>query len=310
MIGKLASVGVVVALFISSTAFAQSNFGTVNLTTGFTPDPQVFSGTSGGAMAAQNMNSACRGWISPTPDHLLVLNSAFSFLRVFVESSADTTLVVQLPNGQMLCNDDAYGNNPAVEQSWSPGTYKIWIGSYQQGQNSQYTLKLTELRSQVPSGSSPAATTTTTTATSANPASPGIGALQIRSRRGNFKPMRLRTGFRPDPKLTSGRSGGRVDATPLGGTCKGWIADRPDHIVNLQSAFNFFRIFINSSADTTLVVLTPTGQWLCNDDAFGNNPAVDQQIWAPGKYLVWVGSYNQGEISPYTIGFTEIPDQH
>lgn len=293
----------------SSSALAQSNFGTMQLSRGFTPDPMVASGTSGGAMAASNMNSSCTGWISSTPDHILAMNTAFPFLRVFAQSDSDTTLVIQGPNGSVWCNDDTYDRNPAIENAFPAGMYKVWIGSYQQGQNASYQLKVTELRTVTPSGSSGSSNNGTVNS-GTQTQSAGLAALEIRARRGNFRPVKLRSGFPNDPRLLSGSSGGSVDAQALGGACRGWVARRPDHLLTLQSAFDFFRIFVNSSSDTTLVVLTPTGQWLCNDDTYERNPAVEQNSWAPGKYLVWVGSYQSGEVAPYTIGFTELRDRH
>jgi len=122
-----------------------SNFGTVTLTPGFTPDPHVVQGTSGGSVDASNVNPQCRGWVSPQPDHLFTTQQAFSNLKILVSSTSDTTLVIHKPDGTYLCNDDADGLNPAVTGLFTPGTYRIWVGSYQQGQNSAYRLGFTEL---------------------------------------------------------------------------------------------------------------------------------------------------------------------
>src|SRR6185503_20282 len=104
---------------------------------------------------------------------------------------------------------------------------------------------------------------------------PGTGVLDLIGRRGNFRAMRLRTGFPRDPRTLAGQSGGRFDASQLGPQCRGWVAQRPDHIFTAQSTFAFLRVFIRSNADTTLSILTPEGRWVCNDDRFGTNPAID-----------------------------------
>ena len=130
----------------------QSNFGTVALRPGFTPDPHVVRGTSGGAIQASNLNAQCRGWISQTPDHLFNAQGPFNNLRFVVNAgSEDTTLVVQKPDGTYLCNDDTDGFHPVVAGAFPPGMYKVWVGSYQRGTQAAYQLGISELGSVTPS---------------------------------------------------------------------------------------------------------------------------------------------------------------
>lgn len=129
-----------------------SNFGTVSLNSGFMPDPHTASGTSGGATDATTLGTAgCVGWIAGTPDHLFNATTAFANLRVMAHSTADITLVIQKPDGTYICNDDSEGTNPMVEANFPAGVYKVWIGSYEQGTNSPYTLGFTEINSNTPS---------------------------------------------------------------------------------------------------------------------------------------------------------------
>ena len=124
-----------------------SNFGTITLRSGFTPDPHVAAGNSGGTVNASNIGSGCAGWVSAQPDHLLIAESAFSNLRLLVKSDQDTTLVVRKPDGSFQCDDDTEELNPIVGGAFPAGTYRIWVGSYRQGQNSAYKLGVTELAS-------------------------------------------------------------------------------------------------------------------------------------------------------------------
>lgn len=124
-----------------------ANFGAVTLAPGFVPDPSVHNGTSGGAVSASSVNPSCAGYVSARPDHLFNATGAFANLRVLVNSTSDTTLVVRRPDGTFMCNDDADGTNPAVAGAFPPGQYRIWVGSYQQGQNAAYRLGFTELPS-------------------------------------------------------------------------------------------------------------------------------------------------------------------
>ena len=128
-------------------AALQSNFGTITLATGFTPDPHVAQGTSGGAINASTWNPTCSGWVSQTPDHIFVAPTVFANLRFLINSAQDTTLVIQKPDGTYLCADDTEGLNPIVQGAFPPGTYKLWIGSYEQGASAAYRLGVTELSS-------------------------------------------------------------------------------------------------------------------------------------------------------------------
>ncbi len=268
-----------------------SNFGTVTLATNFTPDPHTARGTSGGAVNAQNLNQACRGWVASQPDHLFVATTAFSNLRILVNGGAgDTTLVVQKPDGSYVCNDDAEGRNPIVSSSFTPGTYKIWVGSYEQGQNTAYTIGFTELPS-------------------VNAASLGGGGAAAAAGGGpsNFEDVTLASGFMPDPHKVTGTSGGSVQASTLNPSCTGWVSGTPDHLFIASNAFSNLRVLVHSTDDTTLVIQKPDGTYMCNDDAEGHNPIVTGAFPA-GTYKVHIGSYNQGENSRYTLGFTELPN--
>ncbi|MCB9630809.1 MAG: peptidase S1 [Sandaracinus sp.] len=124
-----------------------ANFGAVTLAPGFVPDPSVHNGTSGGSVSASSVNPSCTGYVSARPDHLFNASGAFANLRILVNSSADTTLVVRRPDGTFVCNDDSDGTNPMVAGNFPPGQYRIWVGSYQQGTNSPYKIGFTELAS-------------------------------------------------------------------------------------------------------------------------------------------------------------------
>jgi hypothetical protein len=112
----------------------QPTFGTVNLNSGFTPDPYTVAITAG-------------GMIANAPDFRLNFSAGSLPLYISAYSSADTTLVVNGPDGSWYCNDDTNGLDPAL--AWgSPqsGQYDIWIGTY--GTNSDLassTLHISEL---------------------------------------------------------------------------------------------------------------------------------------------------------------------
>ncbi len=125
----------------------QPTFGTVNLNSGFTPDPYTVAITAGGTIEASNLSSSCRGMIANAPDFRLNFSAGSMPLYISAYSSADTTLVVNGPDGSWYCNDDTNGLDPSL--GWGnpqSGQYDIWIGTY--GTNSDLassTLHISEL---------------------------------------------------------------------------------------------------------------------------------------------------------------------
>lgn len=134
----LAAGAVLAAMATASVAVAQNyslnpNYGTLNLSAGFQPDPQVVNLQSGGSRNAQNLSSSCRGFISDAPDVRLNYSAGQYQLMISADSSTDTTLVVNGPDGRWYCDDDGGNNgmNPLVRFT-NPGSgqYDIWVGTY------------------------------------------------------------------------------------------------------------------------------------------------------------------------------------
>lgn len=131
---------------------ANPNYGTVNLSGGFTPDPYAINLQSGGSINAQNaISSSCRGFISNAPDVRLNFSPGSLPLIISVASGADTTLVVNAPNGRWYCDDDGgvNGLNPMVRfNSPMSGRYEIWVGTYGNASLQGAQLQISELYSQ------------------------------------------------------------------------------------------------------------------------------------------------------------------
>jgi hypothetical protein len=130
---------------------AEPNYGVVNLRAGFEPDPQVVAVRSGGEINAQSVNNSCRGFISSAPDVRLVYTSGSYPLIISVRADADTTLVVNGPDGSWSCDDDGgeNGNNPAVRFNRpASGRYEIWVGTYGNASLQPAQLHISEVSSQ------------------------------------------------------------------------------------------------------------------------------------------------------------------
>jgi hypothetical protein len=127
-------------------------FGDITINRQFSPDPLTVRGMSGGSVAGREVagrtktpTGPCTGFVGQTPGHTLTLMSGFEYLKLLVESPQDTTIIVRGPGGTW-CNDDFEGKNPGIVGEWLPGTYQIWVGSYQKDQYFPYTLTITELK--------------------------------------------------------------------------------------------------------------------------------------------------------------------
>jgi hypothetical protein len=127
---------------------ASPSFGQISLNSGFLPDPYRRRVTAGGGNNLANCNSVPGvGWIAVRPDFDLYYTAGGYKLTIAIESSVDTILLINDPNGQWHFNDDspAYGlgagitfNNPVS------GLYDIWIGTYNQGSGIPANLVITE----------------------------------------------------------------------------------------------------------------------------------------------------------------------
>ncbi len=151
-------VGLAVALLSvdSGSAFGQDyklkpNFGTKTLRTGFTPDPffkQVIAGGNKTVIAA-----GIRMRITEAPDYRIQYTAGDTLpLSFYVRSQADTTLLINMPNGQFIADDDSGGNlNPLITlKRPMSGQYDIWIGTFNNGKTAPATLYVTELPVRTP----------------------------------------------------------------------------------------------------------------------------------------------------------------
>ena len=123
-------------------------FGSVSLNGGFTPDPYTVSITAGGTIDATQVFDRCRGMIANAPDFRLNFNPGSLPLTIGAQSSSDTTIVINAPDGQWYCDDDSGdGLNPSVTfNNPQGGQYDIWIGTYGSGSDlANSTLTISEL---------------------------------------------------------------------------------------------------------------------------------------------------------------------
>ncbi|MFO8232745.1 MAG: hypothetical protein R6U20_08770 [Longimonas sp.] len=122
-----------------------------------------------------------------------------------------------------------------------------------------------------------------------------------------YDTISLSSGFSPDPQSHSVRAGGST-AIPFQG-CSGYIhMDAPDMDLNYQSGSYPLSIEVQSDVDVTLLVYTPDGEWLCDDDSgSGTNARLEFDAPQSGNYNIWVGTYGSGGDTPSaSVVFSEL----
>ncbi len=122
------------AIVVGPTTYAQDprlppTYGTVNLRAGFMPDPFVRNVVAGGP----NLTTlgGVRAHVANAPDFRVNYTAGKYALTFYATSSADTTLLINLPNGEWIADDDSGGNlNPMIRLANPPsGQYDIWVGT-------------------------------------------------------------------------------------------------------------------------------------------------------------------------------------
>jgi serine protease Do len=289
-------------------------YGEFHLGTGFMPDPYRVTVTSGGSVPVSYLTGDCIGFAAQAPDYRLHWAGGGSELRVLFDAGQqgdDAVLLVNMPDGSWACNDDANAStvNPMVVVSNPPaGIYDIWVASYDEGAFIDGILHITE-RPLTPDGDLSGVVIAEGGA--APGSSAGIVGLDF-----NLDPvygrMSLAEWFTPDPHQVNGIAGGPVDvsALNLGPGCTGYASSAPDFRLHWTGGTDDLRILFEADQpanDTILIINSPSGGWVCNDDAHGNT--LDPMIWLrgqpAGQFDIWVGTYHSGTFVQGKLSVTE-----
>jgi hypothetical protein len=104
----------------------------INLEAGLVLDPFLVSVTGGGKVDASTLVTGCAGFINAAPTVTLIWGGQSDFLDAFFYSDYDPMLIVQTPDGEYLCNNDASVKvlDPTIHiERPAAGPYNIWVGS-------------------------------------------------------------------------------------------------------------------------------------------------------------------------------------
>lgn len=280
-----------VVIAINSSALAQNifgdpNYGSIELDAGFSPDPHVTDLAAGGSTEFDS----CTGYFSGDPDLNLNYEAGNFDLGIFAKSDTDTTLAINNPSGEWLCNDDSdivAGSNPAILiENPESGLYNIWVGVYSEDSAFESAkLAITELDKSGWAEMDLNASEVSSISSLDISADPSYGSVNLDS------------GFLPDPNVSDILIGGSFESDQP--TCVGYFSSAPDLNLNyVASSGTVLGIFAVSDVDTTIAINTPNGKWVCNDDSeylSAANPGVLFDSPATGLYNIWVGAYSSDD---------------
>jgi hypothetical protein len=120
-------------------------FGSVTLRAGFLPDPYKKDLVAGGPI--QTKLGGVTAWVAKAPDFVLNYTAGQFALTIHADSKADTTLLINLPDGTWVADDDSGGGlNPLLKFAKpQSGRYDIYVGTFNK-ENAKATLYITELK--------------------------------------------------------------------------------------------------------------------------------------------------------------------
>ena len=125
--------------------------GDHELSAGFMPDPYAITVMAGGPLSASDGGAGgemtyCAGMVTQAPTAQLQWNGEGGPLSLLVTSDVDTTLVVNMPDGSWMCDDDSgEGFDAALSiQSAPSGVYDIWVGRFSGDEQAPAVLNVSE----------------------------------------------------------------------------------------------------------------------------------------------------------------------
>ncbi len=251
---------------------APPSLGMVDLST--TPSPSPVQGTATGERPTP---PGCIGSIPAAPQ-LVVRTQAASLVSFNVAGQGDTVLVVLGSDGTSYCDDDSAGaTNPAISTVLPPGEHRVWVGTYHDDAT-PIPFAITIASSTAPNGPVDARGLAPT----ADPT------------HGEQRPTEM-------PMPFAGTVLPSVSASDVDGRCVGHIAVGPSLVVAVDTP-TFVRLDAAGNDDLVLLVEGPGGSIRCDDDGGPSNTPLIAELFEPGRYRVWVGTYaSRTTPAPYSL---------
>jgi hypothetical protein len=291
---------------------------TLDLAAGFPLDPTFMSVNGGGEVDASLLGPECAGFVHRQPVVTVNWSGEADFVRAFVVSDHDPTLVVVTPEGEVLCSDDAHALHldPSI-QITNPvtGAYRIWVGSAAPNQLIPGVLVLTT-KPDVHLGTFDLGGLIQRPLLPETPVRPGAGSAAD-------VVAAIEAELADAPELTPASDVVTAAITAEGTVplfqlnldnpqCSGLVSAAPDFVFRWAGDSEQLTLFFEGDADATLLVLGAGGDVLaCNDDIEpgGNvNPLVALPAPPDGIYGVWVGRLGASQPVTGVLTITQAAD--
>ncbi|MCO5190005.1 MAG: hypothetical protein M9918_17655 [Anaerolineae bacterium] len=286
-------------------------FANVDLNAGFLLDPYLLRVLGGGLQPAADLDAACSGYVPASPNATLNWTGTSEALSVYVYSDADPVLVIETPDGEFLCNDDAGALvlDPLVTiEAPTEGTYNIYVGSADLGDFYAGFLVMTELTADLGSldlmplldrRDAPIIDTEAVAAALQFDIEPIFGTVAISP------------GFDPVEAIVAG--GGAIPIHNLSfvdETCAGFASIVPSYAFTWSGNGSGLTVFLEAQADAALVIRTPNGEIVCSDNVSADNfnPSVDIPNPAEGEYDIYIAAPTFNDVIPGVLTITAEPN--
>lgn len=278
---------------------------TLDIGAGFVLDPFFVAVNGGGTVPASSLDPACVGYVNDAPVLTINTDALAANVTVFVYSDHDPSLVIGLPDGTFVCNDNAGAAvlDPQIQvENPEAGAYRIWVGSKRPLDLIPGVLVLTTKPEfslgSFALGSLVRRPTVPIDAPTAGDVLPEAKAFQERlsgrlSRaivpaleEGQTLTASVTiTGLRPAFLFTT------AVESPVP-ACAGLINDASQIDFGITEGMDRARVFFEGDGDATLILVRPDGKALCIDDSADGanlNPLLDLAGLEPGNYAAVVG---------------------
>lgn len=311
-------VGVPVGLRSRVNAQPPAPFITINPAAGFPLDPFLISLQGGGPVEASTLAEACKGYVPAAPTVTFDFKGKADLVKAFFYSDGDPVMVIQTPDGNYLCADDTNSIvlDPTIDIAKpAQGVYNVWVGSAiaqdlvpgflvltTHGDMSAAALSLTGLvKRRAAPDFVPTRDRLVNAAKRLEQASAAVKSADALKAGGKAVVKRfIATGELPAVELQTGDT-----------LCGGLVNIAPDYAFDWSGEPKPLTLFVEANGDTTLLVRTPDGNFLCADDADSArnlNPSLAISEPGAGRYLVWVGRVDAAKPVAGVLTLTEAAD--
>lgn len=284
----------------------------VDLQAGFLLDPYLLRVVGGGTIEAATLSDSCTGYVKESADVVLNWSGDSDLLHLLVYSDGDPVLVVRTPDGEVVCNDDASDEviDPFVTLG-DPvaGAYELYVGSYRADEPVLGFLVVTELTldEEDLAGLDLMPLLDRRAAPEVRPVTVLTETLQT-EQGAIFGTQELSAGFGTITEHAAG--GGDVPVFALEGVdaeCTGFASLVPSFSFDWMGASTSLTVFFEGQEDSSLVVVTPEGELICNSNASEDNlnPMLELTSEAEGQYDVYIASFEPDRVAFGELTVTE-----